>query len=140
MKYTLEELKEQAQELIDGGNSHEKAKGQGMMEVINSLSPPKTIFERAKERAFLSFLSKSTFEKVQTTNHGELLFDGDVFICEEAKKVFITRADTEGDEEEIDIIETTNEEGEAIGLATYKIVSVFFFNDFLNIAEEIKRL
>lgn len=35
----FEKLREQAQEMIDGGNSHEKAEGHGMMIVLNHLRP-----------------------------------------------------------------------------------------------------
>ena len=37
VKPTLEELKEQAEELISGGNSREKAEGWGMLKVLNTL-------------------------------------------------------------------------------------------------------
>jgi glutamine amidotransferase-like uncharacterized protein len=79
------------------------------------------------------------FEKVKTTTHGELLFNGgNIFLNIETKKVFITRPDTEGNEEEIDVIETVDDDGEAITSAVYKIVDEFYFNDFLKIADAIK--
>lgn len=37
MKETLKELEEQAQELIDFGDSREKSEGRGMMNVINAI-------------------------------------------------------------------------------------------------------
>ena len=47
MYNSIEELKEQAQELIDLGNSKEKAEGHGMMKVIDALNFKYTLRSRS---------------------------------------------------------------------------------------------
>lgn len=51
---SLEELKKEAQELLDFGNSHEKRQGLGMMSVIEEMEKPKRLIILADVREHLN--------------------------------------------------------------------------------------
>jgi hypothetical protein len=74
----LEELREEAQELIDLGDSREKAEGYGMMKVINAIRPmPTNLY----------------FELIAVGNNEDLLREEIEINCGENGKIMIVKTD-----------------------------------------------
>ena len=65
MKKLLKELEEQATELLDGGDSREKAQGYGMMTVIGAMKRKLSAEDKKKKKDYFVIVSQGYNKDLQ---------------------------------------------------------------------------